>query len=108
MRVSLALRVAVPLLLPSAILFGNLHRALADQVQRIAGIALVEYDFAALKFKNVDLLSDLFQQIGLESLKKPIVRKLIEDLRAQAGAHASWTAAAMPSRERIDCVAFAR
>src|SRR5439155_25664574 len=47
------------LLAPTAILFGNFDRALAHQVQRIAGIALVEYDVDALKFENVYLRSNL-------------------------------------------------
>ena len=70
--------VVLGLLSAGAIFFGNLHRTFADQIQRITGIAFVEYDFAALKFENVNLPSNLFQQVGLEPLKKAIVRKLIE------------------------------
>src|SRR4030081_1368257 len=63
---------------PAATLLGDFDRAFAYQIKRVAQVAFLKNDIAALKLQNVDVGPDSFQHLCADALKETVLRQLLE------------------------------
>src|SRR5256885_16994287 len=63
---------------PAATLLGDFDRAFAYQIKRVAQVAFLKNDIAALELQNVDVGPDSFQHLRADALKEPDLTHLRE------------------------------
>src|SRR5205823_2845298 len=78
-------------------------RAFADQIKRIAQVALVENDIPAFELQDVDVGPDSFQHLRADAFKEAVLTQLLKSF-CRRGSHRFFqTAAAIPLPPSLEC-----
>src|SRR5256714_10222120 len=89
----------------AATLLGDLDRAFAYQIKRVAQVAFLEDDIPALELQDIDVGPDSFQHLRADALKEPVLTQLLESFCGRGSHRFFQTAAAIPFVPSLDCSA---